>query len=67
METALIVAGMVLVITVFAAMVVHIGHSAADALHMRRMRDGSSIEAEPPTLNVQNHIGDPDDPTTGAH
>lgn len=58
----LIWAGMVLVVLVGLTLLVYLVELAADALHAHRngMPDGSS------TLDVQNHLGDPNDPTSGV-
>lgn len=62
LEIAVAVAGLVFVVFVGLAAVVFVVGLVVDAFHTRNGNDH-----EPPTLDVQNHIGDPNDPTAGAH
>lgn len=61
-EFLLGIAGLVFIVLVFVSIVLFIAGLIVDAF---RTRNGN--DHEPPTLDVQNHIGDPDDPTSGVH
>lgn len=62
---ALVAAGMLLVIFVFVTVTVFVAGLVYDALRAPRPR--RRYLRERPTLNVQNQVGDPNDPTAGAH
>lgn len=62
LEIAVAVAGLVFVVFVGLAVAVFVVSLVVDAFHTRNGNDH-----EPPTLDVQNHVGDPDDPMSGTH
>lgn len=55
-------AGLVFVLFVGLAVAMFVVGLIVDAF---RTRNGN--DHEPPTMDVQNHIGDPNDPTAGSH
>lgn len=58
-EIALGFVGIVVVVLGFVVLVSGIVQTVANAMHDRP-------PVERPTLDVQNHLGDPDDPTQGT-